>query len=83
MNVHLLIFIYVCSNFSHYKNKFSMPGPSEGLFYSFDMGPAHFVAISTEVYYFTEYGLEPIISQYNWLEKDLKVKYKVFNYIFN
>ncbi|KAK6634052.1 hypothetical protein RUM44_004660 [Polyplax serrata] len=63
-------------NFSHYKNAFSMPGRSEGMFYSFDLGPAHFVAISTEVYYFPQYGIESIKTQYNWLQHDLTVAFK-------
>jgi len=59
-------------NFSNYKARFSMPGSSEGLWYSFNLGPAHFIAISTEVYYFVEYGLKLLIKQYEWLEQDLK-----------
>ena len=35
-------------NFSHYKSRFSMPGSENNLFYSFNLGPAHFVIISTE-----------------------------------
>lgn len=50
-----------------------MPGSSEGLWYSFDMGPVHFISVSTEVYYFLEYGLKLVTKQYEWLEKDLKV----------
>ncbi|KAK6645388.1 hypothetical protein RUM43_001665 [Polyplax serrata] len=68
--------LYFFSNFSHYKNAFSMPGRSEGMFYSFDLGPAHFVAISTEVYYFPQYGIESIKTQYNWLQNDLTVAFK-------
>ena len=44
--------------------------------YSWDVGNAHFVVFSTEVYYYTEYGgVELIEQQYNWLEQDLKVSY--------
>jgi hypothetical protein len=50
-----------------------MPGSSEGLWYSFNMGPVHFISVSTEVYYFLEYGLKLVTKQYEWLEKDLKV----------
>lgn len=50
-----------------------MPGDNEGLFYSFNVGPIHFIAISTEVYYFFNYGIKQMIKQYEWLEKDLKV----------
>ena len=40
---------------------------------SWDVGNAHFVIFSTEVYFYTEYGVELIGEQYNWLEQDLKV----------
>ncbi|XP_047740593.1 acid phosphatase type 7 [Hyalella azteca] len=59
-------------NFSQYRNRFSMPNyeDTESIFYSFDMGPVHFVSISTEVYY---YGLLREISrQYTWLIQDLE-----------
>ena len=63
------------SNFSHYKNRFTMPDrtSSENMFYSFDVGPVHFVAVSTEFYYFTNYGMKMVASQYRWLVQDLKV----------
>lgn len=59
-------------NFSNYRARFSMPGNSESLFYSFDLGPVHFIGISTEVYYFLNYGFKQLVKQYDWLEKDLK-----------
>ncbi|XP_043193779.1 acid phosphatase type 7-like [Amphibalanus amphitrite] len=59
------------ANFSNYKNRFSMPGGTEGMYYSFNMGPVHFISISTEFYYFLEYGFEQVFSQYNWLRADL------------
>lgn len=49
-----------------------MPGDSEGLWYSFDIGPVHFVAIETEAYYFMNYGLKQLIKQYEWLDQDLR-----------
>lgn len=59
------------SNFSHYRARFSMPGDTENLFYSFNLGAAHFIGISTEVYYFLNYGLKMLAFQYSWLEHDL------------
>ena len=32
------------------------------------------MSFSTEVYFFLEYGLEQIVQQYEWLERDLKVR---------
>lgn len=49
-----------------------MPGGTENLFYSFNLGPVHFIGISTEFYYFLNYGLKPLVFQYSWLEKDLQ-----------
>ena len=44
------------------------------LFYSsWDVGNAHFILFSTEVYFFFQYGPELVRYQYEWLEKDLKV----------
>lgn len=59
------------SNFSHYRARFSMPGNAENLFYSFNLGAAHFIGISTEVYYFLNYGLKSLVMQYSWLQNDL------------
>lgn len=71
---HVFCFVYLhFSNFSNYRARFSMPGSSEGLWYSFNLGPAHFISISTEVYYFLQYGVKLLIKQYEWLEQDLKV----------
>ena len=53
--------------------RFSMPGGTDGMFYSFNMGPVHFISINTESYYFTEYGTDQVFSQYNWLLDDLEV----------
>lgn len=43
-------------------------------FFSFDMGPAHIIGLSTEFYFFVEYGITQIANQYKWLEEDLKVR---------
>ena len=42
-------------------------------FYSFNIGPAHVISISTEFYFYLNYGLIQVVKQYEWLERDLKV----------
>ncbi|KAJ8290422.1 hypothetical protein GJAV_G00012650 [Gymnothorax javanicus] len=59
-------------NFSNYRNRFSMPGDTESLWYSWNIGPAHIISFSTEVYFFTDYGVDLIFTQYEWLKKDLE-----------
>jgi hypothetical protein len=61
-------------NFLHYKARFNMPGPSQfqSQLYSWNMGPIHFIGFSTEFYYWLEYGLKPLVEQYQWLENDLR-----------
>lgn len=48
-----------------------MPGGTENLMYSFNLGPVHFIALSTEAYYFLRYGIKTLVKQYEWLEADL------------
>ncbi|XP_006901183.1 PREDICTED: iron/zinc purple acid phosphatase-like protein-like [Elephantulus edwardii] len=59
-------------NFSNYKARFSMPGNTEGLWYSWDLGPAHIISFSTEVYFFLHYGYQLVEKQFRWLESDLQ-----------
>uniref|UniRef100_UPI003EB79A87 acid phosphatase type 7 precursor n=1 Tax=Danio rerio TaxID=7955 RepID=UPI003EB79A87 len=60
-------------NFSQYRARFSMPGDTEGLWYSWNVGPAHIISFSTEVYfYYLEYGLDLLFRQYEWLRADLQ-----------
>lgn len=62
-------------NFSNYANRFSMlqkTGEMNNHFYSFDIGPAHIIAFSTEFYFYLQYGWKQVINQYKWLENDLK-----------
>lgn len=42
-------------------------------FCSWDLGSAHIISFSTEVYFYLEFGLELIFKQYEWLKKDLEV----------
>jgi hypothetical protein len=56
----LWLFLF-CSNFSHYKNRFTMPERTGkfsevglDMFYSFNVGPIHFISINTEYFYFME-----------------------------
>ena len=41
-------------------------------FYSFNIGPMHVITLSSEFYFFTEFGTAQISNQYHWLEEDLK-----------
>ena len=46
------------------------------MFYSFNLGPVHFISINTEYYYYMEQPWnfdECVLRQYNWLQKDLEV----------
>lgn len=51
-----------------------MPGYQdwESMFYSWDIGPIHFVSINTEAYYFLSYGTDPLVNQFRWLVNDLE-----------
>ncbi|CAH0386051.1 unnamed protein product [Bemisia tabaci] len=55
--------------FHHYRNRFSMPGDSQSMYYSWNMGPVHFISIDTEAYYFDFIRL---VQQYEWIRSDLK-----------
>ncbi|XP_053328339.1 acid phosphatase type 7 [Spea bombifrons] len=59
-------------NFSNYRNRFTMPGDTEGLWYSWDLGPAHIISLSTEVYFYPKYGKELVGEQFEWLQRDLQ-----------
>ncbi|XP_019768604.2 acid phosphatase type 7 [Dendroctonus ponderosae] len=58
-------------NFSNYKARFSMPGAPDSVMYSFDIGPMHIISISTELYYFLNFGLKSLVFQFEWLKNDL------------
>ena len=61
-------------NFTHYKTRFRMPRHSasqnSNFFYSLDLGRAHIVVISTELY--SSGDNNQVLSQQNWLREDLK-----------
>jgi len=58
-------------NFSNYRNRFTMPGgDGTGMFYSWNIGPAHIVSFDTEIYWWGA-TTENIKRQYDWLEADL------------
>uniref|UniRef100_A0AAQ5XPV3 Purple acid phosphatase n=1 Tax=Amphiprion ocellaris TaxID=80972 RepID=A0AAQ5XPV3_AMPOC len=59
-------------NFSNYRNRFSMPGQTESLWYSWNLGSAHIISLSTEVYFYLEFGQELLFKQYEWLRNDLE-----------
>ncbi|XP_028409886.1 acid phosphatase type 7-like [Dendronephthya gigantea] len=60
-------------NFSNYRNRFSMPGNSESLWYSWNVGPMHIISLSTEVYFdYLQDGIQLLTRQYEWLLHDLK-----------
>ncbi|KAM7375711.1 hypothetical protein PAMP_005493 [Pampus punctatissimus] len=59
-------------NFSNYRNRFSMPGQTESLWYSWNLGMAHIISLSTEVYFYLQFGTELLFKQYEWLKKDLE-----------
>ena len=53
----------------HYHYRFSMPGKSKNLFYSFNLGPVHFVSYSTELIFDGSEELQ--VQQKEFLQKDL------------
>lgn len=61
-------------NFSHYINRFgkAMPGNADGLYYAMNLGPAYFIVISTEFYYYPADGVDQVSVQLHWLEHELR-----------
>ncbi|PIC14601.1 hypothetical protein B9Z55_026855 [Caenorhabditis nigoni] len=60
------------NNFTHFVNRFTMPNSDHNLFYSYDLGPAHFVVFSTEFYFNLQWGYHQMKNQFEWLKEDLK-----------
>lgn len=68
-------------NFTQYRLRYNMPGAQSGsgnnLYYSFDIGDIHFVAISSELYYYSNYyNNDNLKRQYDWLLNDLALSNK-------
>uniref|UniRef100_A0A0N4ZK86 Purple acid phosphatase n=1 Tax=Parastrongyloides trichosuri TaxID=131310 RepID=A0A0N4ZK86_PARTI len=67
-----------CHGFLHYNLRFNMPYDSDACnqedhFYYFNVGPVHFIGLSSEVYgFYTVYGKLPIIKQGRWLKNKLE-----------
>lgn len=61
-------------NFSNYKARFTMPRfeETENMFYSWNIGPVHFISVNTEAYYYLGYGLDPLSNMWQWLVQDLE-----------
>eukprot|EP00358_Blepharisma_japonicum_P003003 CAMPEP_0202952968 /NCGR_PEP_ID=MMETSP1395-20130829/42405_1 /ASSEMBLY_ACC=CAM_ASM_000871 /TAXON_ID=5961 /ORGANISM="Blepharisma japonicum, Strain Stock R1072" /LENGTH=150 /DNA_ID=CAMNT_0049664965 /DNA_START=23 /DNA_END=475 /DNA_ORIENTATION=+ len=63
-------------NMTHYKIRFKMPyneyNQGTGLFYSFNIGPVHFVMLNTEVYYREAKNDIQAEIQLEWLKQDLE-----------
>ncbi|XP_033755251.1 acid phosphatase type 7-like [Pecten maximus] len=62
------------NNLHHYRTRFSMPGvdwpmPLDRLWYSYNVGPVHFISFSSEVYFM--HNSEYICMQFYWLLDDL------------
>lgn len=41
--------------------------------HSWNLGPVHMVSLSTEVYFYLEFGPDLLFKQYEWLRQDLEV----------
>jgi len=62
-------------HFNHYRHRFNMPWNSHnkgtGYFFSFDLGPVHFVMINTDLYLLEDQKEEAKV-QTEWLKQDLE-----------
>ncbi|CAG9326871.1 unnamed protein product [Blepharisma stoltei] len=65
----------LASNFTHYKERFKMPineaNDGNSCFYSFNLGPAHWIMMDTEVY-LSENLKDSQLTETNWLLEDLE-----------
>jgi len=61
------------NDFLQYRNRFSMPNytETESRYFSFNIGPVHFVSLSSEVYFFDDIE-ERVKAQYDWVVADLE-----------
>lgn len=62
-------------NYTHYKERFLMPyndaADGANTFYSFDLGPVHWIMFNTEPLTSSSRPME-ILTEMNWLRKDLE-----------
>jgi len=61
------------NDFLQYRKRFSMPNytDTESLYFSFNIGPVHFVSVSSEVYFYDD-PINRSRAQFDWLVADLK-----------
>ena len=60
-----------------------MPNDVEDrMFFSFNVGPAHFISINTEYYYFPHLGEDSVKHQFDWLLNDLEVCWAIIAFLF-
>ncbi|KAI1711490.1 calcineurin-like phosphoesterase domain-containing protein [Ditylenchus destructor] len=65
--------------FAHHRYRFNMPNDPEkaNQYYSFDLGPVHFVGVSTEyINFWQKYGPSMAAKQQKWLKRDLDTAVK-------
>ena len=66
----LVVCYYSAHNFTHYRNRFSMPnGESDGLYWSLDVSNVHLVGIDTELYFYDTRERQAQMER--WLRADL------------
>ena len=62
-----MLIVLFSSNFSNYVNRFSMHSQGQkeinNHFWSYNIGPVHLIAFSTEFHYFTQFGTHQIENQ--------------------
>ncbi|XP_025104269.1 LOW QUALITY PROTEIN: acid phosphatase type 7-like [Pomacea canaliculata] len=63
----------IAYDFGNYRHRFTMPGgDGTGMYFSWNIGPAHIISFNTEVYYYQSATQNNIRRQYDWLQEDLR-----------